>query len=819
MGKIAVIGLEETAITKFGDITVINKEIMVSNMGNKNQNKNKLRDQDKEASYSDYIKESHQSAKVKLKVKAKFKMSPRLKKLVKYSQELAVGGKRFLYTADETQLMYHWTEKCNGIVPQSGDWSFPPEQNMSLGDHACRVNLGINFPKLAEMPSKIYGYKATGESWGCDYAFLLDNSPAEIHENELIIGEFHWEMNEVRRYEFSPEVFELGRKARELGAGGTSHGHTCSDLSIGLTQGWGGILKRIEYNLAKYERLGQKNRSNYLRGLKYVCESIIRYIERHADKALELAASANDPEAVKRYIKIGAACRNIASNPPATYYEAVQWIQFAVMTDRIVGHGNGYGRIDQYLIELYRKGIDDGTLTQEKAREYLCEMFLKLRGQYFCLGGRLLDGSDATNEMSYVVMESYDTIDDYNNLGVMWHPDMDPKFYEYVCDVLARHGAGIPSLVNYDLIRDAELRSGVGEDVAWNVAYSGCQWFCIPGMEYCDQDVNALVMLDPMFRAIESGVKESFNDFGQLYNAVFVEFRRTCEAMRIFKDKQYDELPFVWPEMATSLNCHGPVERGLDITAWRGVDVQYTSTNILGIPNVADSLFAIKELVYEQKKYTLAEVMDAVKNNWKDREPMRLWFLKQDKYGNDSDEVDNFYIRFTDDIADVLDNLRNNRGQEYRASLFHFQGHTCTDILPATPDGRLASEPLAHGCNPTAGRNVNGLIATANSLSKPHNYKFQGGSLQVELQPKFFDGKDNIGKYVKDFSEAYFKRGGVQINLNIMDLNELRKAIDNPGNPEYQNIIIKITGYTSRFISFARSFQEEFVSRNNYEGM
>ena len=396
---------------------------------------------------------------------------------------------------------------------------------------------------------------------------------------------------------------------------------------------------------------------------------------------------------------------------------------------------------------------------------------------------------------------------------------MDPDFYAYVCDILARHGSGIPSLVNYDLIKDAELRSGIPEDIAWTVAYSGCQWFCIPGREYCDQDVNALIMLNPFWRALDRGIDEKFDTFEQLYDCVFDEFKKTVEAERVFKDKQLDMLPKVWPEMATSLNCHGPIERGMDMTDARGVDVQNTSCNILAIPNVVDSLFAIKKLVFEEKMYTLQEVKDAVESDWEGKEAMRLRFLNQHKYGNDFEDVDSLMCRFADDIADIMDNVRNNRGQEYRASMFHFMGHSCMDILPATPDGRKAHTSLAHGYNPTPGMNTNGLIATANSVAKINNYKFQGGSLQVELQPKFFDGKENRWEYIKNFSETFFRDGGTQINLNIMDLNALEDAIEHPDDPQYQNIIIKVTGYTSRFVSLNKSFQTEFVGRCNYEGM
>ena len=753
---------------------------------------------------------------IKLKAEAKFEISDRIEALRNRSRELAISGKRNLYTANETQLVYHWSDAGNAIAPRSGEYKF---EGMSLGDHGCRVDCGKDFPYIDNMPSKLEGYIENAESWGKDFKFLLDNSPAEIYENETIVGEFHWEMNEVRKYDFGEHVKALGKTARELGAGGNSHGHTCPDYNIGLNQGRGGILERINKNLKKYTKLENEKKVIFLKGAKYTCEAIIAYIKKYSDKAYELYEVEKNTEQKKRYLKISEACRNISQNPPKSFYEGVQWLTFAVITDRIVGHGNGYGRIDEYLITLYENDMEKGTLTREEAREYLAEMFLKLRGHFFSLGGRDKDGKDATNEVSFIVMEAYDMIDDYNNLGVMWHEDMNKKFYSYVCDVLARHGAGIPSLVNYDVIYKTELRSGVPEDDASTVCYSGCQWYCIPGREYCDQDTNAIVLTDAMFRAIDNAIENNCKQFEDLYNEFEKEFKRTCDALRVFKDAQYSVIADVWPEIVTSLNCHTTIERGLDITAHRGVDYQFTSTNILGIPNVCDSLFAIENLVFNKKMYTLEEVRKATKENWKDNEVMRRRFLNEHKYGNDYDDVDSMYVRITETIAKIMDDMTNNRGQQYRASLFQFQGHTAPEIIGATPDGRFAEEPLAHGCNPTAGRNIKGLIATANSCAKVDNKKFLGGSLQIELQPKFFDGKDNIYKYIEDFSVAFFKKNGVQINLNIMDLNALKDAIEHPAKPEYKNIIVKVTGYTARFVTLSRSFQNEFVRRVNYKEM
>ena len=741
----------------------------------------------------------------------KFEVSPRILSLLNRSRALALSGKRNLYGGSEKDLA--------SLVYGPSGTSVPcdREEQMVLGDHACWIDVGP-FPQLNQLPSRANGYEASGESWGMDYAFLLDHTPVEIFPQERIVGQIHWEMHMVRQYEWPEEVKRIGQLAREAGAGGISSGHTCPDLSIGLSQGWQVILDRVRKSRASYEALGNRKKASYLIGLQAICEAVIRFIQRHAEEALRLADLETDPEQKQTYLRIADCCAHIACHPPRSYYEGVQWIHFGVLLDRVVGHGNGYGRLDLYLNDLYEASMAEHALTREEAREYLSEMFLKLRGHFFSLGGRDHQLQDATNEMSFVVLEAYDLIGDYNNLAVMWHPDIHPAFYAYACDVLARHGESIPILVNHDVMREACLHSGIPEADAWKVCLSGCQWFSLPGMEYCDQDVNTIVAINPMKRAIRRAVETEVRDFESLYGLFAEEFKVTASAFRDFKNSQQEIIGDLWPEMYTSLLCHGPIERGMDVVAPRGVDYQFTSCNILGIPNVADSLHAIKKLVFEKQVHSLKEVQHAVECNWESQESMRQRFLNEDKFGNDLEEVDALLVRITDMMAATLDGMYGIRGgQPFRASLFHFQGQAAPAIIGATPDGRRADEYLAHGINPTPSRNTKGLLATANSINKIDQRKFQGGTLQVELQPRFFDGREDLPGYVKGFSEVFLRKGGVQINLNIMDLNKLRDAIEHPDNPEYQNIIVRVTGYSTRFVLLSKTFQEEFVSRNNYD--
>jgi formate C-acetyltransferase len=513
-------------------------------------------------------------------------------------------------------------------------------------------------------------------------------------------------------------------------------------------------------------------------------------------------------------------CEAIVSEPPRTFLQAIQWIQFFQLAERIVAHGNGYGRLDQLLIGFYRRDLAAGRMTRDQARGWIAELFLKYGGNYFAVGGRNREGKDATNELSRIILEAYDLNGGDNNLGVMWHEDIDPAFFNFACEVLGRHGTGTPVLISYDVLRDSELRSGVSEEYAWDVAYSGCQWYCVVGREYNDQDLNSLVLLQPMQRAIHRAIAEGAKDFEMLFGLFSAETLATAKALRDFKNATYMWQSRVWPEMVTSLCMHNTIERGRDCTDAGAVDYNLTSVNVLGVPNVSDSLYAIKRLVFEEKRYTLAEMELAVATDWAGREPMRREFLNVEKFGNDLAGPDAMIVRVAEMIRGYLESLRQNKGGHFRASLFQYMGHTYAGpMLGATPDGRHAAEPLAHGMNPMHGRNTRGLTATANSFCKVDFRKYQGGSFQIELEPSYFPEGIRRADMVEMFARTFFKLGGVQINLNIIAMEKLKRAMEEPEKPEHQAIVVKVTGYSSHFVIMDRKFQEEFIQRVNYPAL
>ena len=746
-----------------------------------------------------------------------FAVNQRMKNLIARNRELALGKKRELLAPNPEFLIYHWSGECEAFAPASGELAPPKEQVISFGDHNCRVETGKPYPYADQMPSKTGKFEYSEYNWAVDYAYFLDHSPVVIHPDELIVGEMNWQLEEARLYKYPEECQRLGFEARKVGAGGFSLAHTCPDLGIGITLGWSGILEKIRKNRAKFESYGNQKSAEYLAASDLVVSAIIRYIDRYAKEAKKRGKAEVDREQKLLYERIADNCKALAVGPPQTFEQGIQWINFFFVVERMNGHGNGYGRFDQFMYALYEKGIMDGSLTRETARELIAEQYLKYGASYFSFGGRNEKLEDATNELSWVALEAYDMLGGYNHLGVMWHEDMDPAYFQYACEVVARHGAGTPTLVNYDVLRASELYSGFSEEDAWNVCYSGCQWYCSVGKEYQDQDVNCIVLIQPMQRAMKNCVQKNLTTFEEFWEEYDKEVHVSADALVALKNSQYLWQHKVWPEMITSTCMHGPIEKGKDVTDIGAVNNNYTSVNILGVPNVIDSIYAMKKLIFEERMYTMEELLDALERDWEGQEVMRQRFLNVDKFGNDLDDVDRMAVKVSEHIREVLESKRNIKGFFFRPSLFQFMGHTYAGpFMGATPDGRHKDEFLAHGMNPMPGRNQNGISATANSLCKIDLRHFQGGSLQIELTPIVTQTMGETASFFNHFSRVFFQKHGVQINLNIVDLKELKKAMDDPENPKYQDIVVKVTGYSAHFVAMDRKLQEEFVSRVNY---
>jgi len=707
------------------------------------------------------------------------------------------------------------------MVAKSG--KFIDEFFVAVGDQDAAVRLEEitpgNFRKYSEsfpgkIPSKDNGIKYDCMDFSLDYEAYLSYSPAEVYKDENIVGEFHWSFGDVRARVFpdAGELEILSKIGAEIGAGGYPASHTCADLSIGIKLGWKGILEKIKNNLQKFERLEKKEETEYLKAAEITCKAIINFIKKHSDKALSLAEKEENKEQKERLLRIAKVCDNISENPPANFHEGIQWVWFFIMVERMQLGGNGYGRIDQYLYDLYKKGIEEKSISRDDARNLVAELYLKYK-TFYSLGGRDKDGNDATNELSWVCLEAYDMLGCIMEFGVLWHSDINKDFFRYACAVVARHGNGAPALINQDVLRDSEIYYGVKPADAWNVSYSGCFWYCIPGKEWCCHDMLSISGIKCFMNALDIAFQIKITSYDQLWNLYCIQVDKAIKALKEMTDWQFEKIPYVWPEIVTSLLTNDCIENGKDITD-NGTPYNTSVVQFSGLANIADSLIAIKKLIFEEKKINLNELKIALDCNFEGYENIRQMLLNCPKYGNDIDEADILAQEVAEQYRQNLSEYNNCKGFAYRPAFFSWAGHAYANrILGATPDGRKKDDPLAQGANPMHGRNKLGATATARSMSKLDFKRNAGGPFQLELDPSILKVYDP-GRLTEGLVVPYFKMNGAHIFINIYSVETLEKAMKNP--EEYEHIVIRVTGFAAHFVQLDRELQQEIIMRTRH---
>ena len=752
-----------------------------------------------------------------VKVSKKPQMNERIKRIWEKMQKIDRERKRVVFAVSSDIAMGQAacgppSGSRKGLVGSFSAGRPLGKKFVLLGDQTARVRVDYPFP--GKLPSSRKGFSYDSLNWAEDFAAYLDQSPAEVCPDQFIVGEFHWSFAELRKRVFpDPEQLEiLAEKAAKLGSGGFPATHTCADLSIGLTQGWNGILERIKENRRKFSSKKEEKEAEYLHSAEMVCLALMRFIKKHSQKALSLAEKETDETKRETYLRIAKVCQNISRNPPTSFYEAVQWIWFYIMVERMELGGNGYGRLDQLLYPFYEKDIKEGRITRIETRELIAELFLKYP-TYYSLGGRNIDGKDATNEVSWLALEAYDMVGGRNAFGVLWHSDIDKDFFRYACDILARHGTGSPTLVNQDIMRESEIKYGVKKEDSWNVAYSGCFWYCIPGKERCSHDMQAVSGIKCFMNALDVAFQRKINSLKQLWQLFCLELDKAVRAMKELTDWQFERIPDVYPEIVTSLMTHDCIENGRDITDC-GTPYNTTVVQFQGIANIADSLIAVKHLVFDQERISFDELEKALAANFEGYETIRQLLLHSPKFGNDDDRVDEMAEKVAQVYRDTLAKYRNGKGFAYRPAFFSWAGHAYAgEMIGATPDGRKKSEPIAQGPNPVHGRNTKGITATANSVRKLDFKKNAGGTLQLELDSSLLELEDPA-RLIENIVVPYFKMDGVHVSINVVSAETLKKAIEHP--EKYEHLVIRVTGFSVHFVQIDRKIQEEIIARTRH---
>ena len=704
------------------------------------------------------------------------------------------------------------------------------------------------FPVAIRDHERLVGHHLFGqgnaEADGVDFPDLVDLAPQRRREllartalspeqqEQALAGALAWERRR-RELETAPglpqptEGAELDAEAQVYLMFGWCTNHSVRGYEWVLRRGFGGLARQVARR-----QLGERpeGQPGFLQAAAIVARAGARLGLRFAQEAARQAQACPDPARRRELGEIAAACRRVPVRPARTLREAIQALLFAHLLTCAEDHinANSLGRIDQMLGRYYDGDLAAGRLDREGARELVEELWLKLYQTYdvqqATVGGLTREGADATNEVSYLCLEATARLDLPRCLSVRLHTGTPRPLVELAARVAGR-GGGIPFFFNDEAIIPALLDKGVRPPDARDYAIIGCVEITIPGKtnpHAVSHNLNLAKVLeitlhggrDPrtgrQVGSVGPALPEcpDYASLEQAFHRQLGHFARRAAAGSNLQELRQERLqPLPYQSLLTA-RC---VARGRDLTAG-GARYNYHSVSAVGIPNVADSLAALRLLVYQQGVVKPSDLMAALAANFAGYEPLRQALLRAPKYGNDDDRVDAVAARVAERYCRLMHGLRTVRGGRFHVHLFSFVWHVSPfgKTTGALPDGRRAGEPLAYSLSPMQGRDRLGLTAMLASLAKiPHHLAAGSSSAIIELDPSLLRGVGMV-KFV-DLLQAAVARGVGQMQFNVVDADTLRRAQQQP--ERYQGLCVRVSGYSYRFCLLDRDMQDHIIAR------
>ena len=674
-------------------------------------------------------------------------------------------------------------------------------------------------------------------------------------------------------------------------------GHVTVNYAKILKSGFKGIIAEAEAALKKLD-FGDEDyaqRHSFLNAVIISCKAAIAYAKRYSLLALELAEKEKDLNRKEELKEIAENCMKVPENGAESFYEACQSFWFVQMLLQIEssGHSISPGRFDQYMYPYFKNDLDKGLITYEKAQLLMDCIWVKLNDlnkvrdaasaegfagyslfQNLIAGGQDRYGADATNDLSFMCIQAtMHVLLPQPSFSIrVWNGT--PHDFMVKAAELTRTGVGLPAYYNDEVIIPALISRGLTMEDARDYNIIGCVepqksgktdgWHDAAFFNMCRP--LELVFSNGMENGVQVGVKtgavENMTSFEQFYDAYKAQMNYAIKLL-VNADNAID--------VAHAVRCPLPFLSGMiEDCIGRGKSVQeggavynFTGPQGFGIANMADSLYAIKTLVFEQKKFTLAQLKEALAHNYgkdgagADIEGITGVIAKQlkesgvevnrsvvesiykevqknagtasegagsqyakikelidevPKFGNDITEVDEFAKDVAYTYTRPLEKFKNPRGGIFQAGLYPVSANVPLGAQTgATPDGRYAHTPVADGVSPSAGKDVKGPTASANSVSKLDHFIASNGTLfNMKFHPSALQGKSGIESFVT-LIRGYFDQKGSHMQFNVVSRETLRDAQAHP--EKYKSLVVRVAGYSALFTTLSRSLQDDIINR------
>ena len=677
-------------------------------------------------------------------------------------------------------------------------------------------------------------------------------------------------------------------------------GHLTVDYPKILAVGYKGILTEAKAELARI-RPGDADysrRRHFLDAVIMSCEAVIKYARRYSELAASMAKTTADIGRKKELEEIAAICSRVPGEGAQSFWEACQSFWFIQMLLQIEssGHSISPGRFDQYMYPYYKKDLDAGRLTREAAQELMDCIWVKLNDlnkvrdaasaegfagyslfQNLIVGGQDKHGRDATNDLSFMAITATEHVFlPQPSFSVrVWNGS--PHEFLIRAAELTRTGIGFPAYYNDEVIIPSLQSRGLTLEDARDYNIIGCVEPQKAAKTDGWHDAAFFNMCRPLELVFSSGVDKgvqigpatpdvatmkTYEEFEEAYRAqmnYFIELMVNADNAIDLAHGERCPLPF---QSCMVQDC---IKRGKSLQEG-GAIYNFTGPQGFGIANVTDALYAVKKLVFEEKKYTLAFVKEALENNFgKDMDSSMATKLTQqiaasivesgkdltaediknvyltvkkngadeeskkkygqlldeiasiNKFGNDNDEVDNFAREIAYTYTKPMEGYKNPRGGSFQAGLYPVSANVPLGAQTgATPDGRLAYTPIADGVSPAAGRDIKGPTAAANSVSRLDHYIASNGTLfNMKFHPSALEGRSGLESFVA-LVRGYFDQKGSHMQFNVVSRETLRDAQKHP--EKYKSLVVRVAGYSALFTTLSKGLQEDIINRTEQQG-
>jgi formate C-acetyltransferase len=632
-------------------------------------------------------------------------------------------------------------------------------------------------------------------------------------------------------------------------------GHTAMDGKM-YHEGLLDVKARIEKRISELDYIYDPeatDKQQELEAMAISCDAAILFAERHAALAEEKAAKEQNPQRKKELEKIADVCRWVPAHAPRDLWEAIQmywFVHLGTVTELNGWDSMNPGHIDQHLWPFYQKGIEDGTLTRDKAKELLSCLWIKFNNQpappkvgvtalesgtyndftNINIGGVDRNGENATNDLSYMILEIQEELHELQpGLSIHIAQNTPDEFLLEGIKVI-RQGHGYPSIFNPDTYVQEMVRAGKTIEDAREGGCSGCievgafgkEAYLLTGYLNTPKILEITLNngIDPQTGkklGLETGDPRSFKTFEELYEAwhkQMVYFVNLKLSVNNYIERMFS---LYAPATFLSLYIDDCIEKGKDYYSG-GARYNTTYIQCTGLGTITDCFTTLKKHVFEDKRYTMEEMLDACASNWENGEKMRQYIRNHTPFfGNDDAYADTIAVRVYDDLVKAIEGRPNTRGGKTQLNMLSTTCHNYFgSVCGATPNGRFAHFAISDGTSPAHGSDSHGPTAVIKSLGKLDQTKSGGTLLNVRFVPQLLKREEDQKK-LASLIRTYFKFGGHHIQFNIVDTATLHDAQKHP--EEYRDLLVRVAGYSDYFNDMTEQLQNEIIARTENDDL